>query len=486
MALVILTIGFRLPVLLNAGDLNSDGALVGLQGLHLLRGEWAWSLWGTQYQGTLDSLLSGIVMTMSRVTPLAVLFVPLSGAIAMVLVSYLALSRWIPNASAFVAVLPLVLASMAINSPMIYVMRQTMAVLLLVGLLVSLESLSRRRVWLLVPAFSLLGIAFWVDRFALVVIVPTVSLAILLTAWSLRQKSTHRMLWHAVFLCLGMVLALVFNAKRNELFSEFSFALLARNWPLFQASCFPFAIGAKAYFSDASQTTLQWTPSGIMAVLLPLAPWSLLAGLTMSIVGFFRSPPAVRLAALFAVSIAVTALAAFLFGPYPVDVWSVRYLAPAVWFLPFALAPAFAAFQLRTVAVVLSIYAVSLAASGWRSYGRYLNEWRPVVTERGSATQERKLLSFLQARGVAAASAQYWLAYRLTLIFGEKMIVVPLNASEDRYAPYRAQFEASPKKAMLFHVSEPRATVGPYAQMLRQSGVQFEQLQYEGFELLIW
>jgi hypothetical protein len=37
--LVLLSFGFRMPALMNARSTNSDAAIVGLQALHILRGE---------------------------------------------------------------------------------------------------------------------------------------------------------------------------------------------------------------------------------------------------------------------------------------------------------------------------------------------------------------------------------------------------------------------------------------------------------------
>ena len=46
---------FRLPPLLNARSTNSDAAIVGLQAMHILRGERSAFLWGSGYQTSADA-----------------------------------------------------------------------------------------------------------------------------------------------------------------------------------------------------------------------------------------------------------------------------------------------------------------------------------------------------------------------------------------------------------------------------------------------
>ena len=37
--------------------MNSDAAVVGLQAMHILHGEWSWFLWGAGYQASFDAVL---------------------------------------------------------------------------------------------------------------------------------------------------------------------------------------------------------------------------------------------------------------------------------------------------------------------------------------------------------------------------------------------------------------------------------------------
>ena len=57
-ALVAASFAFRAPALLNAGQTNSDAAVVGLQAMHVLRGEGSPFLWGSGYQTSTDSIVA--------------------------------------------------------------------------------------------------------------------------------------------------------------------------------------------------------------------------------------------------------------------------------------------------------------------------------------------------------------------------------------------------------------------------------------------
>ena len=54
LAVLVASILFRLPPLINAAGTNSDAAIVGVQAMHILRGEWSWFLLGSGYQTSVD------------------------------------------------------------------------------------------------------------------------------------------------------------------------------------------------------------------------------------------------------------------------------------------------------------------------------------------------------------------------------------------------------------------------------------------------
>jgi len=95
------------------------------------------------------------------------------------------------------------------------------------------------------------------------------------------------------------------------------------------------------------------------------------------------------------------------------------------------------------------------------------------------------LADALRAQGIHYAAAQYWLAYRLTFLFDEDPVVVPLAGADDRYRPYRDGFDTAPVVAYVFHPSEPRATWQTTAAELDGQGVAYRREEIAGFMVLI-
>ena len=107
------------------------------------------------------------------------------------------------------------------------------------------------------------------------------------------------------------------------------------------------------------------------------------------------------------------------------------------------------------------------------------------ATHLAVAREEVVLADALRAEGIRYAAAQYWLAYRLTFLFDEDPVVVPLAGADDRYRPYRDGFETAPVVAYLFHPSEPRAQWETTAAQLDAQGLTYRREQIAGFTVLI-
>jgi len=137
-------------------------------------------------------------------------------------------------------------------------------------------------------------------------------------------------------------------------------------------------------------------------------------------------------------------------------------------------------------AVLLAPFIVSSAVAGWLAYGPDVDGPKIAVTERGRAEDERWLGEALRLRGVHHAAAQYFLSYRLGFLWHEDPIVVPLEPQFDRYAPYRAAFDAARAGAYVFHPSEPRARPEEYEASLRRAHVPFERETIAGFTVLVF
>ena len=175
----------------------------------------------------------------------------------------------------------------------------------------------------------------------------------------------------------------------------------------------------------------------------------------------------------------------FLVSTMPADLLSARYLAPIVWLAPFTLAPAAYALGVRWFAALIAPLVVAVGIGGWYAFAPYVVDGVPVRDPRGVAQEEVVLADALRAEGIRYAAAQYWLAYRLTFLFDEDPVVVPLAGADDRYRPYRDGFEAAPVVAYLFHPSEPRAQWETTAAELDAQGVTYRREEIAGFTVLI-
>ena len=191
-----------------------------------------------------------------------------------------------------------------------------------------------------------------------------------------------------------------------------------------------------------------------------------------------------RLGAVGVVGSAAT-LGGFLVSTMPADLLAARYLAPIVWLAPFTLAPAAHALGSRAFALAVAPFVLAVGLGGWIAFTPYVHGPLPVRDPRGVAQDEAALAAALRAEGVHHAAAQYWLAYRLTFLFDEDPVVVPLDPREDRYRPYRDGFDAAPVVAYVFHPSEPRATAAPVEEQLRAQGIACRRLEVDGFTVLV-
>jgi hypothetical protein len=173
----------------------------------------------------------------------------------------------------------------------------------------------------------------------------------------------------------------------------------------------------------------------------------------------------------------------------PADIYSVRYLAPMIWTAPLALGGlAFLLGRFERLLLMLAPYTIVAAFATWTNYGAYVdgpNGWTLVRTPRGVAKDEAHLGGWLRRHGIFHGAAQYWIAYRLSFIFHEKPLIVPMDWRQDRYPPFRQAFESARKVAYLFHPSEPRATPEQWEPWLRPRCANLTRHEVAGFTVLI-
>jgi len=261
---------------------------------------------------------------------------------------------------------------------------------------------------------------------------------------------------------------------------------LGGNWRLF-ADCGPFALGAKSWIPGGAVPAPEWEMPMLVRIAFGMGA-GLFVFLLVSSVPLVLSrkvPWAIRRLGLFGFLCGFTAVAAFLVTGAPKDIWSTRYLAPLMWFAPLAIAPALSTLRPRTALALVGAWAIGACTCGWVAYGTYVDGPSIRLDARGAAVAEHEVLARLRQRGVREGYAQYWIAYRLSLLFEEDPLIVPLDPKDDRRASLRAQVERAKRVAMIFHPSEPRATAAQYREKLTASGALEEEFQVEDFTVLI-
>lgn len=492
-ALLAAAVLYRLPPLLNARGVDSDAAVVGLQAMHLLRGEWSWFLWGAGYQGVGDALLVALGFAVTGARPLTLMAVPLLGYLLLIAFVSATLRRRLGPAPAVLAALPLVFAPQAVNGVALAPPRQW-AITAVFAACWALDGASAaRRPGRWYATGALLGaLALYLDLFTLQFLPGLAAFAL---ACCLDGAPPRNMRWRRIGACmLGCAagLGLVWLARQQPGAgappAADGLAAAPEHLRLLLDAALPWALSARVYIPGASLYPALWRPPAAFLVVQYGGALLLLAGLASGglALGCRSLPwPVRRLGGLGAL-VAACSLGGFVVAAAPRDMWSARYLAPLIWMAPFALAPTAYLLRPRRFALALAPYLVAAAVGGWLSYGPYVRGPLPVRSPRGAATAEAQLGRALRERGVAYAAAPYWLAYRLTFLWDERPVVVPLDPAQDRYAPYRLGFAAAPDVALIFNPADPRATAADYEARLRRAGARYERLEVAGFTVLLW
>lgn len=488
--LLLVALLFRLPTIINAAGLSSDPAIVGLQALHMLRGEWSWFLWGAGYQGSFDTLVLAVIFALVGSTPLTIMLGPLLGYLIVIALTFDILKRHTGYVLAALLVLPIIFTPRALNSVTLYAPRQWCITCVFAAIWL-LDAMPRaRRPLLYAAAGACLSVmALYLDLYALQLL-PALGLFALVCSFD--GSSSKSMVVRRVAACaagwvIGFFLLWLIRESPGMTVQTTSTSLaparLPHNLLLLWNTCLPWLLGYKVFVSD----TAVWQPPLIFHVVQLIGAFLLLLGILVGGAALLvrRLPwSSRRLGALGCIA-TLSSLAGFLVSTMPVDQYSARYLAPIIWTSPFALVPIASALRTKRFAVVLAPYILAAAVGGWLSFGPYVQGLFPVVTARGEAKEEALVGDTLRRCGIHYAASDFWLAYRLTFLWHEQPIVVPLNAWQDRYPPYRQAWAAAPVMALIFHPSEPQAQAITYEAQLRRSKTRFQRIEVADFTLLV-
>jgi hypothetical protein len=489
--LIALNLLYRIPALLNAAAVHSDAAIVGLQAMHLLKGETSRFLWGADYQGSFDAYVAAAFFAVGGANPLTLMFAPIFGHLVLSCAVLATLVRQLGSrATALVACLPLVFTPQAVNGVVVYAPRQWSITLTLVGAVVMAWPAKRFVPERLALGLGLSILALYLDMFC-VLWLPAVGLLALLICLDppLRLKTIAvRLAGAGVGAVLGTWAerALRESGVAKNYGVTVDLSVIERTWPLLRDTCLPWLLGAKVWIPGKNLYPDLWVPPApVRAFQLFGAVSILLLALVSVVLAFNRRVPwSVKRLVLFGAAATGTALVAFLVSGWPVDMWSTRYLAPVVWSLPFTLAALAYRLRRRGLIVLLAPYLVVAVIGGWLSWGPYVDGPLPRLDARGAATEEAELGAFLRQRGFEHGYAQRWLAHRLTFLWHEHPAIASFEPN--RYPPYAVAAEQAKKKAYLFHPSEPRAQPGPYLRALRQRPGKIEVQGVAGFTVILY
>lgn len=489
--LLALSIYFRSPVLLNAPGLNSDVAVVGLQAGHLGKGEWSPFLWGSGYQSSVDGMVARVWFALFGTKPWALLASALAMHIALTFGVWVTLLKRVGLACASALALMLVFTTPPIHSFALYPPREASLALVMFAMVLADRISQAKKPKVLLAISSLLaGLSCFADPYARL-LYPVWFVLALLTAWDEEKSRRERMLHGALLLAWSLVglvpdTLLRHSSAANAGPMGLSASVLSHNWRLLWDTCGPWAFGTRPLYAP---NVSDYQPWPISSPLLLTARFGTALFLAMTASGgalFFarRIPFPVRRLGLAGALGVYGTFAAFLCSVMVMDHFSMRYLASAFLLAPFAMAPIawLLAERVRGGAAVLfaslAPYLVASAVCGWVAFFPYYRGAVPVRDALGQGTPDYALGQYLKDAHVDYAMADYWASYRLTFLFQEKPIVVPKNAGEDRYPPYRRAFEAAKRVAYIYdpgrsrESEEERArTVSSLGQLVSQARV---------------
>ena len=489
LALVVLSFLFRLPPLVNAAATNSDAAIVGIQAMHIERGELSFFLLGSTYQTSVDSFWAALFFEVMGPTPRALMLSALTGHVAVTLFTYAILARSLTRGRAFVLSLLLVFTSAAVHSFALYPPRE-MSLAIAFAAFFCMDRAMAGKAWLLVPGAAFASLACFADPYAFV-LMPAAAVVTLAAIADAHGAATRvgRLALALVGAIAGAVpLALLFlhtRSKQGELGVDVH--RIVHNTHIFVDAALPWLLGTKPYVpahmmdygpwtAPARLVPLQWVGAASFVVMLLAGPAIALAR------DVDRSMRAWALAANLTTFVT---LLGFSTSVMVMDHFSMRYLTAIVLVAPFSIAPLATLIDARKLLALLAPYLVTAGIGGWVSYGPDVRGLR-IVREPGTSTDDYRLGAELRARGVHYAIADYWVSYRLTFLFREDPIVVPSHESQDRYAPYRAAYARAGEVAYIVDPLRSEESLEAVTARFRAENKPFERIDVGRMTALVF
>lgn len=477
--LFLLAILFRLPYLLNGGDINSDHAFIALQARRMLQGEWSWFLWGSSYQGIVEPAIAALYFVLFGDTTASFMFVPLTALFLLVILTYSLLRERIGHLGAFALCLFQVVAGIPTVLLTVMPYRMWSVMLVFVGVWI-LDRAVRDRwdpKWFAAAGFTVL-FAHYVDLYVIQFLLPFVGYA------TLAAKDGDAISFRRRMKCLvaGLLAGLLFVAL-TRFFTPGGLPLS------FNAGR---AVRGEAPFFRAALFLLGFPPEPTAIegfwLLVAVCAGALVAGMGLGACLAFRDrnlPPPLKRLALFALAVTIIAVAGFNGSIMAYDVYAARYLTAFIWTAPFLLAPVVLKLGARKVATFALAHSLVIWIAVWVSLPQYRKGALPVRDAVGIEADVRSLGEFLKSRGITRGTADYWHAYQMTYLLDEAVIFVPRAWTGSRYAPYWETVQSAVNRADIYWPHEPRDHVEARKRALAAEKVPFEEHSVGRFTVLL-
>jgi hypothetical protein len=265
-----------------------------------------------------------------------------------------------------------------------------------------------------------------------------------------------------------------------------STAVVQHNWDLLVRECLPWALSYKVYYAHHVMDYAPWTAPIALQVVQVAGGCAvgLVVLVALASVGRESMPRSTRHLGFVGAANFPIVIGAFLLSVMVMDHFSMRYLVALTLMLPFACAPVAQRIGGTRFLMLIAPHLVASAIGGWVGYGPFVRGIVP-VSETPELKDDYALYALLRSRGISYAEADYWTSYRLTFLFGERVIVVPTNLVEDRYAPYRRAFEASNAFAYVYDPGRSRENLGDTERLLAASNRSVEKTHAGALTVLL-
>jgi len=459
--------------------LDSDQAIIGLMGLHILEGRFPPFFWGEPYSGTLESFLAALLFFLFGVSRQTLTLAPTLVSLGFLWAGW-RLAREIFGerggliALALLAAPPVFLSWNGVLPRGNYVENLLLGTLcLLLAYRLGTADLAAPRAKRQVIVLGGLGGLAWYMSFQSI---HYLLAAALYLGWRQRLALLRALPLAIPAFLVGSLpfwLAnLIPGVASLEAIRWYSGRVGIAEGLRQLAGHLPVLLGAQGF-----TYTYERVPVGALPVVAPLAGWVFAAGVAVALaVGLrHRRPGILLLALLAAIGPALVLLGGFSLGDDP------RYLLPLYSTLPLLLAGGLAAaWRWRPVAVgALALLLVS------NLYGHWSLARGEVARFPRYRAEDRQLLDFLRARGFTYVYApDYWLSYRLTFDAREEVVVAtpfwrdyPRTLS--KFPPYTRLVKAEATPAYLLWGS-----VDVYRGALRAAGIEHEATPIGRFTVL--